>query len=169
MKTNEYYSEKYDSGMLLRNGKRINCIYNSSVYKQLKNIYNFSEEKGLWENGIYCSQRCEMLQRFINVLSKNYKILYENMRFCQLYYVVQDKIKKFIIDLKAGALENECECINYYSYELEKLNTFYNQPTKIHKELYFKLSTLMNKDVSYKILEYTILHYNDVKKINSNM
>ena len=59
--------------------------------------------------------------------------------------------------------------IKYFYNKPHQLNTFYNQPTKIHKELYFKLSTLMNKDVSYKILEYTILHYNDIKKTRSNI
>ena len=157
VKSTQFYSEKSDNGMVLRNGKIINCLSSTRLFNLLNIIVSdtyYVPKKYQLIKKKNCCMDCRMLNNFLYILQKFGNDITNHPRLNRIYNLCKDKTKQFIDELEEDAIKHNCSCGELYLNEFKRLYPFYNQPTKYQKALYFYFASRMNRDVAGKIIDY---------------
>jgi hypothetical protein len=156
MKTTNYYWITKNEGMTLRNGKKINNFQSTELYRQfqkIQEIYYNRPHSPSWCWLEYCNSNCCLLDHFIKFCYTFNVEFSKQPKLDIIYNSCKIKINDFIRSLTDETGQNTfCQCKQYYIEELMHLKKIYDIQ-KYKRDLFFKLSSVMNKDVAAKILK----------------
>jgi len=143
-----------EDGMLLRSGKRLNCVINTPMFSDIQAFTRPDEYPQPTQHAYNC-QKCQLVLDFLDILEKYHNYIREGKNWMKFYDACRVKLREFIRDFDSviyscycevsnrhfnGALEDELEELtflastedisrmaNYTGYEDRRLYRIYNK------------------------------------------
>jgi ribosomal protein S8 len=149
-----YHCVSTEDGMLLRSGKRLNCVDNTPMVKDIRALTRLDNDIYNTQHLYHCP-KCKLVLDFLDMLEKYHKYIREGKIWRNFYDMCRVKLAEFIRDFDNvifdcyctdsnrhfnGALERELEELtflasteeisrmaNYTGYEDRRLYRIYNK------------------------------------------